>query len=438
MASHPLTTASHGHVLTNAGVWTPDGEWIVYDVRSDAAGSLFDGTRIERVAVATGRVEVLYESVRGAACGVVTASPVDDRVVFILGPEDPTPDWSYGPARRRGVVVRSSAPGVAEDLDARDLVHPFTAGALRGGTHVHQFSADGRFVSFTYEDALLDVLPADAGGERNLRAVGVSVCDRAVEVPATHPRNQRGDAWSVLVTTLDDAPAPGSDGIVRACEDAWIGSQGYLRADGTRQRRALAFQGTVLAADGREVVEVFVADLPDEHAPEGDLDRPGAGPIAGTALTRPRPPAGVSQRRLTNTTARVHPGLQGPRHWLRSSPDGGRIAFLARDDGGIVQVFTVTPRGGPPVQVTHGSANIDSAFTWSPDGSRIACVIDRCVCMVDMRDGSIERVTAADDGEGPRPEACVISPDGRRVAFVRPVATPRRVFNQVFVAEVPR
>ena len=437
MAQRPLTTAPHGHVLTNAGVWTPDGEWIVYDVRSDPAGSRFDGTRIERVEVATGRVEVLYASRNGACCGVVTASPADDRVVFILGPEDPTPEWSYGPARRRGIVVRTSVPGVAEDLDARDLVPPFTAGALRGGSHVHQFSPDGRLVSFTYEDALLDGLPSSAGGERNLRAVGVSLCGKAVAVPATHPRNQPGGAWSVLVTTLDDAPLPGSDEIVRACEEAWIGVDGYRRSDGTRQRRALAFQGTVVAPDGREVAEVFVADLPDDDVAEGALDRPGPGPITGTARTRPRPPAGVSQRRLTTTTAREHPGIQGPRHWLRSSPDGGRIAFLARDDGGIVQLFTVSPLGGAPLQVTRGSANVDSAFTWSPDGGRIACVIDGCICLIDARDGAVSRVTGPDDGAPPRPEACVLSPDGRTVAFVRPVVRGSDAFNQVFVAEVP-
>ena len=33
-----VTTAEHGHILTNTGVWSPDGRWVVYDVRSDAAG----------------------------------------------------------------------------------------------------------------------------------------------------------------------------------------------------------------------------------------------------------------------------------------------------------------------------------------------------------------------------------------------------------------
>jgi hypothetical protein len=134
-----ITAAAHGHVLTNAGVWTDDCEWIVYDTRSDAAGATFDGTRIERVEVDTGRIELLYESRNGACCGVVTASPVDDRTVFIVGPEHPTADWQYGPAHRQGAIVWTSKPGVIERLDARNLVPPFTAGALRGGSHVHVY-----------------------------------------------------------------------------------------------------------------------------------------------------------------------------------------------------------------------------------------------------------------------------------------------------------
>lgn len=64
MQSHQITAAPHGHVPTNVGVWSHDSRWIVSDVRSAADGSTFDGTRIERVEVATGRVEVLYESGR--------------------------------------------------------------------------------------------------------------------------------------------------------------------------------------------------------------------------------------------------------------------------------------------------------------------------------------------------------------------------------------
>jgi hypothetical protein len=428
-----VTAAAHGHVLTNTGVWSGDGRWIVYDVRSTADGAVFDGNRIERVEVETGRVEVLYESRDGACCGVVTASPVDDRVVFILGPERPDTEWSYGPARRRGVVVRTSRPGADASLDARDLAAPFTPGALRGGTHVHVFSPDARLVSFTYEDAVLDAAPAGAA-ERNLRGVGVTVLAAPVTVPPTHPRNHSGDA-SVLVTRLVDEPRPGSDEICRACEEAWIGTAGYGRADGSWQRRSLAFQGRVRAAEGRILDEVFIADLPDDPR---RLLEPGDRPLAGTSTTRPSPPATVTQRRLTFTADRHHPGIQGPRHWLRSSPDGTRIAYLARDDDGVVQIFTVPPTGGAPTQLTQGPEGIASSFTWSPDGRWIACLADGSVCRVDTGDGSLHRLTPPlRDDSTPRPEACVFSPDGTRIACVRRVPDQAgRIHNQIFVVDV--
>ena len=81
-----VTHASHGHILTNAAVWSRDGRRIVYDVRSDPAGEVFDGDRIETVAVETGEIRVLYQSNHGAKCGVATFSATADRVVFILGP----------------------------------------------------------------------------------------------------------------------------------------------------------------------------------------------------------------------------------------------------------------------------------------------------------------------------------------------------------------
>src|ERR1043165_2151888 len=142
-----LTAAAHGHILTNINVWSPDGRWIVYDIRSDAEGAVFDGTRIERVNVNGGEVETLYQSKNGACCGVATFSPTQDKVIFILGPENPTPDWQYTATHRHGVIVDCAKPGIAMNLDARDLTPPFTPGALRGGSHVHVFSPDGKWVS---------------------------------------------------------------------------------------------------------------------------------------------------------------------------------------------------------------------------------------------------------------------------------------------------
>jgi hypothetical protein len=428
-----LTHAPHGHILTNTGVWSPDGEWIAYDVRSDAAGEKFDGSRIEVVNVRSREVRVLYESRNGAHCGVVTWHPQRPEVVFIHGPDNPTPDWQYGPFHREGALVAADRPGVARRLDARDLTPPFTPGALRGGSHVHLFSPDGEMVSFTYEDHVLAALAGSDGADLNQRNIGVTVLGKPVTVPKDHPRNHDGEGFTVVVTRTVNQPRPGSDEIQKAFEEGWVGTNGYVRADGSRQPRALAFQGHVASATGEVISEVFIADLPE------DLTQPGDGPLAGTEVKRPTPPAGTRQRRLTFTTDRRFPGIQGPRHWLRASPDGSQIACMMKDDAGVVQLWTVSPNGGALVQLTHNPWSIASTFTWSPDGHWIAHVADNSVCVTDARTGETHRLTPRrSDAEAPRPDACVFSPDGRSIAYVRRVKQTEGEFNQVFVVTLPQ
>ena len=145
----------------------------------------------------------------------------------------------------------------------------------------------------------------------------------------------------------------------------------------------------------------------------------------------------MRQRRLTFTADRQHPGIQGPRHWLRSSPDGARIAFLLRDDAGLAQLVTVSPLGGELMQITRDPWGVASAFTWSPDGRRIAYAADGSVMTVDVETGMSRRVTPrpaeAADSEHPRPEAVVFSPDGRRIAFMRRVVADGATHNQIFI-----
>ena len=267
-----ITDRPVGHILTNTNVWSPDGQWIVYDTRSDLAGETFDGSTIEIVNVATREVREVYQSRNSAHCGVATFSPRDKRVVFILGPENPTDDWKYAAWHRQGVMVDVDHPHVALPLDARNITPPFSQGALRGGTHVHVFDSAGEWVSFTYDDHLLATLDSQrssAEHDRNQRNIGVSVTRQPVVVTHDHPRNHDGSSFSVLVTRTKNNPQPATDEISRACEESWIGTHGYLRPDGTRQRRAIAFQGTVATSAGKAISEVFVCDLPD------DITQPG-------------------------------------------------------------------------------------------------------------------------------------------------------------------
>lgn len=424
-----ITRGPGGRILTNVGVWSPDGQWIVYDTRPDASGQEFTGSTIEMVNVETGELRVLYRAQRGAHCGVVTFHPSQPLVAFILGPQDPTPDWQYGAWHRQGVMVDVRQPGIAHNLDARDLVPPFTPGALRGGSHVHVWDAAGDLLSFTYEDHVLaQFKEAGPAGEINQRNIGVSVPGHPVHVNRSHPRNHDGEYFTVLVSRTTAKPRPGSDEIERAFEEGWVGTNGYVRADGSRQKRALAFQGLVRATDGRPIPEVFVVDLPE------DLTREGEGPLAGTETTAPRPPRGVVQRRLTHTQDRKFPGVRGPRHWLRSSPDGRKIAFLMADDDGIAQLWTISPNGGEPAQLTRNREPIGSTFTWSADGQRIAHVMDNSVCITDATTGRTSRLTQrVEDAAAPRPDACVFSPDGGQIAYVRPVREGAAIANQIFV-----
>ena len=432
MNERQITKAPCGHILTNTRVWSPDGTWVGYDVRSDPAGDRFDGGRIEMVNVETGEVKVLYTAKNGANCGVVTFHPREPKVAFILGPEHPSEDWQYGPYHRQGVIVDTRTL-TAENLDARDITPPFTPGALRGGSHVHIWDGEGEWVSFTYEDHVLAGNTTEDGThEMNLRNIGVSIPRHPVRVSRDHPRNHDGEAFTVLVTKTVANPRPGSDEISKAFAEGWVGDHGYQKADGSRQKHALAFQGLVRGAAGETYSEVFVADLPD------DLTRAGDGLLAGTSVKRPAPPLGVSQRRITFTSGRKYPGLQGTRHWLRCSPDGSRIAFLMKDDQGVAQLWTVSPNGGSPVQLSTNRWPISSTFTWSPDGRRLAHAMDGSVCVTEYPTGKTTRLPSNPEGASPqRPESCVFSPDGKRIACVRPVPQNGTVYNQVFVIDAP-
>ncbi len=423
-ADRQLTSAPQGHVLTNIGVWSPDSRWIVYDTRS--ADNVFDGTRIERIDVATGRVETLYTATEGAACGVVTWHPTEPRVVFIHGPERPTADWTYGMTRRRGAIVDALAPGIARPLDAMNYSPPFTPGALRGGSHVHVFSPAGAAVSFTYEDEVLARLGTDGGHDLNQRTIGVTLlgAGRNVTVARSHPRSHDGDGFTVVVARTVNRPRPGSDEIGRAFEECWVPRPGGPRT--------LAFLGNVTASDGREHAEVFLVELPADLTVAGE-----GGPLEGTETRRPAPPKGTVQRRLTFTQGRKFPGVVNvPRHWLRAAADGSAIAFLMKDEVGEPQLWTVAPSGGEPRQVTRNPAGVASAFSWSPDGRRIAHVMDGSVCVTEVATGLTARLTPRAEGESaPLALACVFSPDGRRIAYQRKVRGAGGVFAQIFIVD---
>lgn len=418
-----LTFDPRGHQLTNINVWTADSQWLVYDVRPN--GASFTGLTIERVNCKTGVIEVIYRAQHGAHVGVVTVSPdIPSRYVFIHGPEHPDSQWHYDFHHRRGVIVSEPDRELAITLDALDITAPYTPGALRGGTHVHVFSPDGTRLSFTYNDHVLH----ERDPALDLRNVGVAVPLHGVNPPKHHHREYDGSHFCVLVSSTTSTPRPGSDEINRAYEEGWIGEQGYLKADGSRQRWALAFIGDTVAADGSKLPEVFIVDLPEQNR---EFARAGSRPLEGDEYRLPAPPLGVNQRRLTYTEERRYPGLATtPRHWLRSSPDGSAIACLMKDDEGIVQLYLVSTLGGESRQLTHGKYGVQSAFSWSPKGDRLAFVRDNSVVCCEIGSGRVQQLTER-SAVPPLGDAVVFSPDGTKVAYMREIDG----WSQIFVVE---
>ncbi|MCU5772341.1 DUF3748 domain-containing protein [Erwiniaceae bacterium BAC15a-03b] len=418
MTEKQLTFDDRNHQLTNINIWTADSQWLVYDLRP--SGASFTSLTIERVNTRTAATEVLYQASQGAHVGVVTASPdLPPRYVCIHGPENPDAYWQYDFHHRRGVIVQH---GVAENLDACDITPPFTPGALRGGSHVHVFSPDGSRLSFTYNDHVMH----EWDRAEDLRNVGVAVPLHAVCPHKQHPREYDGSHFCVLVSQTTATPVPGSDEINRAYEEGWMGAEGYRKPDGSQQRWALAFIGDTLDSNGEKLSEVFIVDLPakmQDFALAGDL------PLEGSATRLPAPPRGVIQRRLTFSGGRRYPGVVSqPRHWLRASPDGSAIAFLMKDDTGVVQLWTISPNGGAPQQITDSSSDIQSAFSWHPDGQAVALVCDNSVMLCEIASGRMQRVTARSD-QAPGGDAVVISPDGQQVAFTRDINGYRQIFT---------
>ncbi|MGV3345274.1 DUF3748 domain-containing protein [Enterobacteriaceae bacterium LUAb1] len=406
MSEKQLTFANKNHQLTNSNVWTADSQWLAYDVRP--AGNAFTGLTIERVNVDSGETEVLYTAHNGAHVGVVTVSPdLPPRYAFIHGPEYPDEEWHYDFHHRRGVIL---SEGKMSNMDACDITAPYTPGALRGGSHVHVFSPDGSRLSYTYNDHVMH----EWDKREDLRNVGIAVPLQTVTPIKQHPRETDGSYFCVLVSHTTSSPPPDSDAINRAYEECWVGQQGYQRSDGSWQRWALAFIGDTLDKQGNTHPEVFLVDLPEKLT---DYAQAGEFPLAGTNTTLPAPPAGVTQRRLTRTEKGV---AQHPRHWLRTSPDGSRIAFLMQDRQGIVQLWTVSPAGGEPQQLTHCPGDIQSAFSWHPQGTSLVFFCENSVMQCDSRSGELRRLTKK-TAQPPCGDAVVFSPDGQKIAFMREV-----------------
>jgi hypothetical protein len=156
------------------------------------------------------------------------------------------------------------------------------------------WDGDGSMVSYTYNDYVMEQLAKTNPQVKDLRTIGL-MFPKKVQVPNTaNVENNNGEMFALLAARVTENPKPGSDEIDKAFDECWIGKEGYLKADGRRQRKAIAYQGNVRDEQGSTVTEIFVADIPD-YLTATTFDES----IAGTNNTRPAVPQGIGQRRVT-------------------------------------------------------------------------------------------------------------------------------------------
>jgi hypothetical protein len=398
--------------------FSPDDQWLVFDTRPQKGGIAACRT-IEKINIETAEVKVLYRvnnpQIYGPGAGAASYHPFENRVIFIHGLDNCTEQRPYEFWRRSGLIVDEKQVDKPIFMDARDVTPPFTPGALRGGTHDHEWNADGQLIAFTYNDEIMKNLEDKSGEPWNMRTIGIAKKMNPVIVdhPKENDENIDGLWFSVLIVRVVPHPQPGSDEIDYAAGDGWIGKNGYTKADGSIQR-ARAFLGRVQSKNGKAVDEVFIVNIPPQ------IDIPGKyGPLEGTETSFPMPPKGTEQRRLTFTAETKYPGCAGPLH---SSSDGTRIAYRQRDDNGIMQIYFISPVQSKPLQVTHHNSDVQSAVRWSPDGRKIYYVWDNSIIECNVQPGDSFAVFKRLTKKTPKPPLnIVLSHSGKVIAFNREI-----------------
>jgi Tol biopolymer transport system component len=432
MKEKQITFGTYGHTLNASQVYSPDGKWVIYDTRNDDT-HISRTTRIEKVNLENGTIVTLYDTksdhIYGPGVGAAAYHPVQDEAIFIHGLLNNSPSQPYSFTRRFGAIINTDRPNGFIHAEGRQIYPPFAPGKLRGGTHAHTWSPDGSAISFTYNDYIMEQLEKETNGiVKDLRTTGMMM-KTAPPLPNPQGDEQFGGTYSSFVTAaVVEDPGPGSDAVDRAFDECWIGRQGYIKSDGTVQRIAIAFQGNVRDKNNNPLTEVFVADIPQ------NLSTRLTSRDAGTINSRPMPPEGITQRRITFTSDRKYPGVQGPRCRLRSSPDGRYIYLHMKDDEGIVQVYRVLTVGGEPEQVTFFKDPVTGQYNLSEDGKKLSCVVGNTLWAVHVDNGITKCISKGNDF--PIIGGAHWRQDGRSVVFNRYVPAGNEKYLQIFRLDV--
>ena len=436
-----LTFAKHGHMLNHRQAISPDGRWAVYDTRNDDAHIARTDT-IELIDIESGEIARLYktptQSLHGPGVGAVAFHPHDGRVVFIHGLENCSAERPYSAARRFGAIADLESPGTFVHAEARSIQRAEgqrvrAYGALSGGTHSHSWNHDG-WLSFTYNDAWLERAARTDPSVRDRRTIGFMVpglsiaVDRRDGIVGGDGEDFSGSFGAFLAANVCQSAKNGSDDIEHAIEECWIGTNGYIDHLGQRHAYALACLGAVRNDNGTLVNEIFLCDLLGAMALNDTTTHPDK--IGPNELLNPM--VGCTQRRLSQTLGRKFPGVQGPRNWLVTSPDGKYVYAPMRDERGIVQLFCVATASGVVSQITDLEQSIEGQISLDSKGTACSFICDQRICIVDVATGHATWIT---DKVESRLCGAIHFVGEHKLIFNRYLGTELDRYVQVFVGE---
>jgi len=298
-------------------------------------------------------------------------------------------------------------------------------GPVRGGISLAQWSPDGETIVFVGQQPL-DILEVPAsGGEPSLflasdplrEALGMPVGSRVLPIAFA----QRPGGEYVLFVH-GRVGSVSSTGVV----DLNSGTIHKLAEEG----RARYSSGHYLYGEGYYASEIFA--VPYSLETLSPVGAPFVAVEGGTGYSvssegslvyidrRIRPyPDQYSWRDRDGNRVGAPWGEAHSLTYAELSPDGENVAFVARDDEGVGDLWVESIARGVRTRLTSG-ADIERFPRWSPDGDYVAYSSgagsgSEIVILRADGDGDPETVLSTPVGEGPSDW----SPDGRRLLYYR-------------------
>lgn len=361
-----LTFDNFGHTLHHFQIESFDGKYLAYDTRNDDT-KIGETSSIFLFNTKTLENQLIYKTQNqtqfGPGVGAVSFSQIENKVIFIHGIRNANQTNPYSATRRTAVAIDLEYPNQPIFMDARNIQPPFTNGALRGGTHSHSWKKETNWISFTYNDFILEQESKHNPTVKDQRVVGMMLPQKVEVDFDENLENNSGEMFSIIVSKVVPFPTNGSDEIEKAFDECWINSS-----------HNIAFQGHVRDKNGDLKTEIFVATIPDKIIID-ETDN-----LLGTTTTLPDVPKCISQKRITFTKK----GISNFRHWLRSSQDGKVIYFLMEDEHQTTQLFGVNLISNEIIQYSFLEQSIDSPFNLSVDGKLAVFFSDQKIIILDL------------------------------------------------------